>query len=255
MKWIDLHCHLNFLEVSDEEAINKAIAAGVGKIVTIGTEPKDHTIVVELAKKWSPYVYCTLGVHPHEAEKYDIDCEQWMKNHLQEECVVAVGEIGLDFYYDHSPREIQKSVFRRQLELAREFSLPVQIHTRDAELETVEILKEFHGLTGVIHCFTGSPWLAKEVLDLGLNLSISGIVTFKNAHSLREIVKNTPRERIHIETDAPFLTPMPFRGKKNEPAYVVKTGEFIASLLNITTDELAAITTKNTLKIFNKIKE
>lgn len=255
MSWIDLHCHLNFLEVTAQEAITKALASGVSKMVTIGTEPNDHKIVLELAEKWAPNVYCTLGVHPHEAKLYDMNCELWLKEHLSKERVVAVGEIGLDYYYDHSPQDIQKKVFRRQLELAREYDLPVQIHTRDAEEDTIKILNEFKGITGVIHCFTGTASLAREVLALGLNISISGVVTFKNADSLREIVREIPLDRIHVETDSPFLTPVPFRGKKNEPAYVVQTGEFIADLLKLSKEEFSKITSENTLRVFKKIKE
>ncbi|MCB9026690.1 MAG: TatD family hydrolase [Bdellovibrionaceae bacterium] len=255
MSWIDLHCHLNFLEISPEEAIKNALNSGVSKMVTIGTEPKDHKIVLELAEKWAPYVYCTLGVHPHEAKLYDDDCELWLKKHLSNNRVVAVGEIGLDYYYDHSPQDIQRTVFRRQLELAQEFHLPVQIHTRDAEEDTIKILNDFKGISGVIHCFTGTAALAKVVLDLGLNISISGVVTFKNADPLREIVRDIPLDRIHVETDAPFLTPVPFRGKKNEPAFVVQTGEFVANLLKLNKEEFSKITNENTLRVFKKIKE
>ncbi len=256
MKWIDIHCHLNYLEQDPAEAVKSAIDAGVGRMITIGTEPEDHLIVLELAKKFSPHVYCTMGVHPHEAIKYSEECEQYMISNFPDERVVAVGEMGLDYYYDHSPREQQQQVFRRQLELAKEFDLPVQIHTRDAEEDTINILKEFNGeITGVVHCFTGTQWLADEALKLGLNISISGVVTFKNANSLREIVKSLPKDRIHVETDAPFLTPVPFRGKKNQPVYVASTGEYVAELLGLETEELAKITRENTFKVFKKLKE
>ncbi|MCB0392519.1 MAG: TatD family hydrolase [Bdellovibrionales bacterium] len=256
MNWIDLHCHLNFLEVTPEQAVSNALACGVNKMITIGTEPDDHKVVFELAHKLAPYVYCTLGVHPHEAIKYNEECEQWMASRFEEPRVVAVGEIGLDYYYDHSPRGQQKKVFRRQLELAQEYSLPVQIHTRDAEKDTIDILKEFNGsIKGVIHCFTGTQELADQALALGLNISISGVVTFKNAHKLRDIVKSLPKDRIHVETDSPFLTPVPFRGKKNEPSFVVKTGEYLANLLDVSVEELAKLTNENTLRIFKKLKE
>ena len=252
--WIDLHAHLNFLDKTPKDALDCAYQNAVKKIITIGTCPEDLPVVLELAQKFNPNVFCTLGIHPHDAKEYSDKVERYILDHLGDREVVAVAEIGLDYYYDHSPREIQRRVFRRQLQIAVEHNMPVQIHTRDAEQDTVDILSEFSGrLKGVIHCFTGTQWLADEALKMGLNISISGVVTFKNAHSLREIVKTVPLERIHLETDAPFLAPVPQRGKKNEPAFVVHTAEFVANLKQIPIDILAQQTKKNALEVFPKI--
>ncbi len=256
MGWIDLHCHLNSLAKTPEEAVRSAVEEGVVKMVTIGTEPKDHPVVLGFANQFQPHVYCTLGVHPHEAHQYNEQCEKWMLDHLTEARVVAVGEIGLDFYYNHSPRDVQVSVFKRQLQLAKDLSLPVQIHTRDAEVETIEVLKAFDGkIQGVLHCFTGTQWLADEALKLNLNISISGVVTFKNADPLREVVRSLPLDRIHVETDAPFLTPVPLRGQKNEPSFVVHTAEYVAKLKRVGLEEFKKITYENTIRVFTKLKE
>lgn len=255
MEWIDIHAHLNMLEEGVEPALEAARAAGVKRVITIGTEPKDHPIVLEIARKYYPEVYCTLGVHPHDGGTYTAEAGKFIEDNLHDPCVVAVGEIGLDYYYDNSPREAQQEAFRAQLEIARKHKMPVEIHTRDAEEDTVRILSEFKGeLTGLIHCFTGTEWLARQALDLGLNISISGVVTFKNADSLRETVKMLPLDRIHVETDAPFLAPIPMRGKKNTPAYVVHTAEFVAQLKGISLEELCAQTKLNALKMFPKIQ-
>ena len=256
MKWVDIHTHLNMLEEGPEEACKKALASGVERLITIGTCPEDNPLVLELAKKFQPQVYCTLGIHPHDAKLYDENFETFLRSHLNDEVVVAVGEIGLDYYYEHSEREVQKSVFRKQLEIAKEFNMPVEIHTRDAEEDTIAILRDFKGsLNGVIHCFTGTQMLADEVLDLGLNISISGVVTFKKATELQEIVKNLPLNRIHVETDSPFLAPMPYRGKKNTPAFVVHVAEKVAELKGISIEELSKQTLKNTWKTFPKLKQ
>jgi TatD DNase family protein len=177
-----------------------------------------------------------------------------LRDHLNDREVLAVGEVGLDFYYEHSPRDIQTKVFRNQLELAQEFNLPIEIHTRDAEKETIEMVKAFGGkIRGLVHCFSGSQWLADEALALGLNLSISGIVTFPKAEELRQVVKSIPLERIHVETDAPFLTPVPFRGKKNTPALVVHTAQKVAELHGISLEQLAQQVRENALQLFPKL--
>lgn len=255
MEWIDIHAHLNMLEEGVEAAIANAKAAGVRKIITIGTEPGDHPIVLEIARKYYPDVYCTLGVHPHDGKVYTDEAGKFIEDHVSEPCVVAVGEIGLDYYYDQSPRKEQQEAFRAQLAIAQRTKMPVEIHTRDAEEDTIEILKEFKGsVTGLIHCFTGTEWLARQALDLGLNISISGVVTFKNADSLRSTVKMLPLDRIHVETDSPFLAPIPMRGKKNTPAYVVHTAKFVAELKGISEEALCEQTRQNALRMFPKIK-
>jgi TatD DNase family protein len=253
-QWIDMHCHLSFLDISPEQAIEQGQAAGVTRFITIGTCPDDHQIVVDLAKKHSDCVFGTLGVHPHEAEIYDTEVEQFLRAHLGGENIVAVGEIGLDFYYDNADRDVQRAVFRQQLDLAKELKMPVEIHTRDAEQDTIEILQDYAGqVNGLIHCFSGSQWLADEALKLGFNISISGIVTFKKAEALREVVRSLPLDRIHVETDAPYLAPVPKRGKQNLPEYVVHTAEFVSELKGVSLQELETQTRANALKLFPKL--
>lgn len=255
LEWIDIHAHLNMLEEGVDAAINQARAAGVRKIITIGTEPADHPIVLDIARNYYPDVYCTLGVHPHDGKVYTAAVGQYIETHSAEPWVVAIGEIGLDYHYDQSPREEQRQAFRAQLEIAQRTGLPIEIHTRDAEEDTIEILQDFKGsVTGLIHCFTGTEWLAQKTLDLGLNISISGVVTFKNAHDLRKTVQLLPLDRIHIETDAPFLAPIPMRGKKNTPAFVVHTAQFVADLKGLSLEELCLQTRTNALRMFPKIK-
>jgi TatD DNase family protein len=255
MEWIDVHAHLNMLEEGVDGAIANAKAAGVTRIITIGTEPQDHPLVLAIAQKYYPQVYCTLGIHPHEGVHYTEEIGQFIRSHVNDKEVVAVGEIGLDYYYETSPKKEQKDAFRAQLQIAKECGLPVQIHTREADEDTVEILKDFKGdVTGIIHCFTGTDWLARQCLDLGFNISISGVATFKNAESLRDVVRMTPLDRLHVETDAPFLAPVPMRGKKNTPAFVVHTAKLVAELKNISIEELCAQTRVNALKMFPKIQ-
>lgn len=254
-EWIDIHCHLDRLEGGPEHAMKLARENGVQKIITIGTEPDDLQTVLDLAQKYYPAVYCTIGVHPHEGVKYTPEVGKFLREHALRQEVVAIGEIGLDYYYNQSPKDEQIEAFREQLKIARDLNLPVEIHTRDAEEDTIAILKEFKGqVTGVIHCFTGTEWLAKEALDLGYNISISGVVTFKNAESLRNIVKNiVPLDRLHVETDAPFLAPVPMRGKSNTSAYMVHTAQLVADLKLVSLEKLAEQTKLNAKKMFRKI--
>jgi TatD DNase family protein len=254
--WIDMHAHLDRLEHSPEEAIRIAEEQNVKKIITIGTEPQDLELVLSLSEKFYPKVFCTLGVHPHEGALFTDETEKFIRTHAQRKEVVAIGEIGLDYYYQNSSIEDQKVSFRRQLQMAADLNLPVEIHTRDAEKDTIEILNEFRGqVRGLIHCFTGTQWLAEKSLDLGFNISISGVATFKNASSLRQTVEYIPLDRIHVETDAPFLAPVPHRGKKNTPAFMVHTAEVVAKLKKISTEKLAEISTKNAFQLMTKIVE
>ena len=254
--WIDVHTHLNFLkDKSVDDALREANEAGVTRFITIGTEPKDHGVVLEIARKHFPVVACTLGVHPHEGQIYDDATEAFIDRHASEKEVVAIGEIGLDYYYDNSPREQQKEAFRRQLTIAANHKMPIEIHTRDAEPDTIEILKEFRGrVSGIVHCFTGTMWLAKEALDLGLDISFSGVVTFKSADELREVVKFVPLDRLHVETDAPFLAPVPQRGKSNVPAFVVHTAQAVAQLKGVTIEALQEATLANARRTFPKLR-
>lgn len=252
--WIDVHTHLNFLEVTPEEAVAQAKAQGVERMFTIGTEPEDHQIVLDLAKKFYPNVFCTLGVHPHEAQKWSPQVEAFIRKYAPQKEVVAVGEIGLDYFYSHAPHDVQRDVFRKQMQMAHELNLPVEIHTRDAEADTHQILLEFKNqVRGLLHCFTGSLDLAQKALDLGFDISISGIVSFKKAEELKEVVRNIPLERLHIETDAPFLAPVPHRGQKNVPAYVVHTAEVVAGLKGVSLEELSKQTQVNARRLFSKL--
>lgn len=255
LNWIDVHTHLNFLEVTPEVAIADGRAQGVRRFFTIGTEPEDHEIVLQIAQKYYPEVMCTLGVHPHEAQKLNASVEDFILKHASAKEVVAIGEIGLDYFYSHSPHEVQRAAFRRQLEIAEQLKLPVEIHTRDAEDDTLEILREFKGrVNGLIHCFTGTQKLADGALDLGFDISISGVVTFKKAEELKAVVRTLPLDRIHVETDAPFLAPMPHRGKKNVPAYVVHTAEVVSALLGVSLEKLSEQTQVNARRLFSKLQ-
>lgn len=251
--WIDVHTHLNMLDQPDL-GLAEAKANGIETLITIGTCPEDLPVVIKLASDHAPMVYGTLGIHPHDAKLFDQNVDDFLLEHLDLPRIVGVGEIGLDYHYDHSPRDVQQAAFRRQLEIAVEKKLPVEIHTRDAEEDTIKILKEFKGqVRGIIHCFTGTEWLAREALSLGFNLSFSGVVTFKNADSLRAVVQATPLDRLHIETDAPFLAPVPLRGQKNVPAFIIHTAEKVASLKGVTLVELSQQTRKNALAVFPKL--
>ena len=254
MRWIDTHCHFSMMELSPEEVLEKALENGVERMINIGTCPEDHPKVLEIAKKYSPRVFCTLGVHPHDAVQFDADCEKFMRDHFNDKEVVAVGEIGLDYYYEQAPRDKQVHAFEAQMALAEEYQLPVQIHTRDAEPETIEILKKFDGrVKGLIHCFTGTKILAEKALEYGYNIAYSGIVTFKNAAELRETLDIVPLDRLHVETDAPFLTPVPFRGKTNHPAMVIHTAEVVAKQKQVDLSQLALQTRQNALSLFAKL--
>lgn len=252
--WTDVHAHLNFLEISPKEAVDLCLENGVNRIVTIGTEPNDLSTVMHLAVEHSPHVFCTLGIHPHEAKLYTDDIEAFLRQNLGEPRVVAVGEIGLDYYYNQSPKNQQLEAFRRQMSLAEHFQLPVEIHTRDAEDDTIAILKEFDGrVKGIIHCFTGTQRLADVALACGYNISFSGIVTFKNAKALQDVCLSTPLDRIHVETDAPFLAPVPMRGKKNRPDFVLWTAQFVADLKQVDLESFCRQMKSNAESMFPKL--
>lgn len=254
LKWTDIHAHLNMLEASPEEILEEAQKNGVERVITIGTCPDDLDIVLNLAKNYSPKVACSIGIHPHDAKHWTKEIAQKIENNLHLPYVVSLGEMGLDYYYNMSEKSEQITAFTEQLELAHKYNMPVQIHTRDAEQDTIDILKKFKGeIKGVIHCFTGTDYLAQECLKLGLDISISGISTFKNANELRDAIKNIPLERMHVETDSPFLAPVPKRGRKNQPAFVVHTAEHLAELMNISLENLCTIVQNNNLRTFPKL--
>lgn len=254
-QWIDVHTHLNMLDTSAELALAEAQANGVGHLITIGTNPQDWPLVRGLAEAHYPQVAGTFGVHPHDAQLWNAEVADQLRQWLDLPVVVAVGEIGLDYYYNNSPKEVQLAAFRGQMELAAEKKLPVEIHTRDAEADTAMVLKEFSGrVVGLLHCFTSSWDLAHTALDLGYHVSFSGVVTFKNAAELRATCTKVPLDRLHVETDAPFLAPVPQRGKKNRPAFVVHTAEVVAALKGISLTELASATRTNAQTLFTNWK-
>lgn len=251
--FVDSHAHIDGEEfdADRDEVIERARAAGVTTILNVGTgDPHSGVFerAIELGRK-HPSVYTAIGTHPHDARFYDEAAELKTKQFLKTgERAIAWGEIGLDFHYDNSPRDVQMDVFRRQLRAARECDVPVIIHTREAETETIEILQtEYDGANrcGVFHCFSGSRELATSALDLGFMISFSGIVTFRKAEDLREIAKQVPLDRLLVETDCPFLAPVPYRGKRNEPAYVVEVARCIAELRGLELEEVARLTTEN----------
>lgn len=247
--------HLNLLEGGPEEVLKQAAMADVDRLITIGTGPGDMPLVLQLAQRLFPQVACSLGVHPHEASLYNPDVEKFIRDNAVRPEVVAIGETGLDYYYNNSPREVQIEAFRAQMRVARDLNLPVEIHTRDAEPDTMQILREFKGqVRGLLHCFTGTQALADVGLECGFHLSISGVVTFKNAQALRDVVKSIPLDHLHVETDAPFLAPIPERGKKNHPAFIVHTARVVAELKGITPEQLQAATRQNAKVLFPKLQ-
>lgn len=251
--FVDSHAHIDGPEFDADrnEIIDRAHAAGVTTILNVGTgDPHSGVFerAIEVGRKY-PSLYTAIGTHPHDARFYNEAAEQKTKELLKTgERVVAWGEIGLDFHYDNSPRDVQIDAFKRQLRAARECDVPVIIHTREAERETIEILKtDYDGASrkGVFHCFSGSRDLAMRALDLEFMISFSGIVTFKKAAELKEIAKEVPLDRLLVETDCPFLAPVPYRGKRNEPAYVVEVARHIAELRGVEIEEVARISTEN----------
>ena len=254
--WIDVHAHIDKLKKSPLEILDDCQEAGVFRVLTIGTELKDWSTVVFLSEKHAPQVYGTLGMHPHTAKDFNEDCEAFLKKHLKLKRIVAVGEIGLDYFYKNSDIQKQKEIFEKQLSLASDFDMPVEIHTREAEEDTAFFLNQFKGQTrGLLHCFTGSYNLAKKALNCGFNISFSGILTFKNAESLRETCKKIPLDRLHIETDSPFLAPDPYRGKENQPAYVSLVAQLVADLHKVDLQTLSKQLKENALNMFPKIKK
>ncbi len=253
---VDSHCHLDFpdFEGKLDDVITRANNAGVGFMVTICTELKKFEQVLNVANSYDN-IWCTVGVHPHNAALEPKTSSQTLISMAKNAKVIAFGETGLDFYYNHSPKKQQITLFRQHIEAAREASLPVVIHSRDADEELVRVLNDEYKVgtfTGVIHCFSGSPKLAEAALQLGLYISISGIVTFKNSHDLRNIIKTIPIDRLLVETDAPYLTPAPHRGKCNEPAYTALTANKVAELKEVNLDILASNTTRNFFQLFTK---
>jgi len=251
---IDTHTHLDDARYNDdrEAVIARAREAGVEAFLTIGCDLATSHAAVALAEQY-PFIYASIGVHPHEVKYVRDDWYDTFRHLAKNEKVVAYGEIGLDYHYNHSSPHEQRERFREQIQLARELTLPVIIHTREAQEDTIAILKEerVSEVGGVFHCFSGDAWLAKEALDLGFYLSFSGILTFQNATTLREIAKNTPLDRLLIETDCPYLTPVPYRGTRNEPAYVSQVAKQLAAIHpERSLEEIQRQTTENAKRLF-----
>lgn len=253
---VDSHCHLEYEGLVDDQAgvLDRARGLGVGTFLNISTKRSEWDKVVGTAKA-IPDVYASVGIHPHHADQHlDLSHEELLAA-TRDPKVIGIGETGLDYYYDHSDRAAQQHLFRMHIEVARETGLPVIIHTRNAEADTLAILGEETGkgaFPALIHCFTASAAFGAQVLDLGLSISISGIVTFKNAKDLQEVARTVPRDRLLVETDSPFLAPVPHRGKRCEPAYVRDTAAFIAELRGEALDDLAAYTSDNFFRLFAK---
>jgi len=253
---IDSHCHLDFPELTTDEAgvLARARAAGVAGMLTIGTRLDQFERVRAIAERHDN-VWCSVGVHPHEAKEEGQRTPDRLIEAAGHPKVVGIGETGLDFYYEHSPREEQAESFRAHIAASRQTGLPLIVHTRDADAETADMLEEEHGkggFPGVIHCFSTGRAMAERALALGLYISISGIVTFKAAEDLRSIVRDVPLDRLLVETDAPYLAPIPKRGKINEPAFVAHTAAKVAELKGVSLAELEAATTDNFFRLFTK---
>jgi TatD DNase family protein len=253
---VDSHCHLDFTDFdADRDAVlARAKAAGVELMVTISTKVSEADKIIALAEAHAELV-CSVGIHPHEAGSEAPVTGAQLVALAAHEKVVGIGETGLDYFYEHSPREAQQKNFRAHIEAARISKLPLIVHARDADEDTADILEdEMQQGTypGLIHCFTAGPELARRALDIGFYISISGIATFNSAKTLRQTIESIPLERLLVETDAPFLAPVPHRGKRNEPSFVADTARMLADIKGVTAEELARITSENFYSLFTK---
>lgn len=261
--WIDSHCHLNMKQLEEfgppSDIVRKAQEQGVSGMVSISCRiTDDFPSILKIAQSHDN-VWCSVGTHPHDA---GLDAEQQITQQelcdlaVSDENIVAIGESGLDYYYDNSPRADQIASFRKHIRACVETDMPIVVHARDADQDTADILAEEGGgkLRGVMHCFSSGPELAQRALDMGLYISFSGIVTFKKAEELRAIAKTVPLDRILVETDAPYLAPVPYRGKTNQPAYVTHTGEYLAEFLGLPAEKFARQTSENFFRLFDRAK-
>jgi TatD DNase family protein len=248
----DSHCHLDDKKYAEDRdaVLERAGAAGVTRILSIGTGdgPPELDRAVRLAERY-PQICASVGVHPHDASKFTPQTADDLRALARDEKVVAFGEIGLDHHYDFSPREAQFQVFVEQLKIAEEAGLPVIIHTREAWEDTIAVLRRYWQGPGIMHCFTGDAAQAREALDLGFHLAFGGVLTFRTAEAIREAARITPEDRLLVETDAPYLAPVPWRGKRNEPAFVAETARKLAEIRGVTPEEIASVTTAN----FNRL--
>ena len=250
----DTHVHLNAEQFTEdlEEVLTRAKAAGVEKMVVVGFDRPTITRAIELVEQYD-YLYASVGWHPVDAIDMTDEDLVWLEKLAEHPKVVALGEMGLDYHWDKSPKEIQKEVFRKQIRLARRVKLPIIIHNRDAAKDIVDILSEEKAaeVGGIMHCFSSSPEVAKQCMEMNFHISLGGPVTFKNAKKPKAVAEIVPLDRLLIETDCPYLAPHPYRGKRNEPAYVKLVAEQIAEIKNISFEELAKITTDNANKLFD----
>ncbi|HUL90196.1 MAG TPA: TatD family hydrolase [Pseudolabrys sp.] len=254
---VDSHCHLDFPDFSTEldAIVARARMAGIGRLVTISTRVHRHAQVLAIAERF-PEVFCSVGTHPHYShEETDVDAAKLIAISKHPK-VVAIGEAGLDYFRNNSPRDAQAASFRQHIAAARETGLPLVIHSRDCDVDMAKILREESGkgaFPAVLHCFTGGRDLAFAAIDLGHYVSFTGILTFKNSDALREIAAALPADRILVETDAPYLAPLPYRGKRNEPAYVAETAKVLADTRGVSSADIARLTTENFFQLFNKV--
>ncbi|MBD3657529.1 MULTISPECIES: TatD family hydrolase [Marinobacter] len=250
---IETHCHLDYLKDQPlADILAETRRVNIEKVITIAVSPDNLARVRELSQS-ADWLYGTQGIHPHDAELYNDDVEAEIRSHAGDDKIVAVGEIGLDYYYDNADRGIQREVFRRQLQIACDHDRPVVIHSRDADDDTITILQEFEGplqRRGVIHSFTSGPGLARYALDQGWCLGFNGITTFNKAENVRDIVRMAPIGQILLETDAPFLTPVPYRGRENAPFYIPFVAEKIAEIKELPVEEVVATTYRNSIRTF-----
>jgi TatD DNase family protein len=254
---VDSHCHMDFPDFASEldAVVARARAAGIARLVTICTRVRKFPQVLAVAEKF-PEIFCSVGTHPHNAhEELDIDAKALI-DLTKHPKVVAIGEAGLDYHYDKSPRDAQAQGFRQHIQAARETGLPLVIHSREADADMARILEEETGkgaFLAVLHCYTGGRDLAFKAIELGLYIGFTGILTFKNGQDLRDLAKDLPAERILVETDAPYLAPLPYRGKRNEPAHVVETAKVLAATRGVSVDDIARQTTENFFRLFGKV--
>jgi len=247
VKLVDSHVHLDDekFDADRDATIERARAAGVECMMAIGTgDPPDLEVAVRLADRY-PFIYATIGVHPHDASKATPETWTRMRALEAHPKVLAVGEIGLDYHYDFSPRDVQQAVFQQQMELATEFGKPIVIHTREAWDDTLQMLRAHWKGGGIMHCFTGDEAQARQALDLGFHLSFGGVLTFPKAEAVRQAARVAPEDRLLVETDCPYLAPVPHRGKRNEPAFVVETARRLAEVRGVSPEAIAEATTRN----------
>lgn len=257
MLLVDSHCHLNYPELADTAGVvARAKEAGVGLMQTISTQRSDFAQVKALATTY-PEIYCSIGIHPHEAEPHEDIAEEELLAEASHGRVIGIGETGLDYYYEHSPRQAQQELFRRHIRVARQLDLPVIVHSREADEDTVAILKEAYSESPfkfLIHCFSSTKYLSDESVKLGGYISASGIITFKKSQALRDSFTSVPLERLLVETDSPYLAPEPYRGKPCEPAYTAFTAKKLAEVKSVSVETLAETTTNNFFTLFTKAK-